>query len=979
MRAANASVTTKKQVQQPGKRRFLRLPVFRTLRAQLIFGTLLPLTLLVAAFAIVGQIGYTQVTESLARSRNSEIARVEAARMGDYLSRSVQSLQDVAESPVLAGNSVDPTQAYYTLRNEPVIQNFDLVQVSDKAGKVIAESHVGRGGALLSQFSFGSIQQSTIPMIMGTGTLKDGREAIVISVGYIDQQGAFAGVVEGAIALGSAKLSEPFNDTYSGGSDVSDAGTSGALSYVVDSTGRVLWHPDSALTGKHSTFVPVQADGPSTAGALITRLDGVQSVVGYAPLNLGLLLPRTYIQPGLVQWYVVTQEPWANVVAPVNSLLFGLLFLAALMLLCALVLTARSATALTRPVAGLLTASRALSAGRLRHRLTISGPAEVEELAEQFNVMASQLQSSYQALERKVDERTRALATANTELERRLLESQTIQRVAGDLAGTAGLDEILQTIASSVTDTLGTEGSIVFLPCPDNPRQLEAALVWNPGKLPSASRISVDESLSGLAFTTGEAQIVENAAEHPTLNRRFIEEMNARSLLAVPLVSRGQIIGAITTFNKKAGHFTDEDLRLITLLANQAAVAVERARLYSDTQRQLQTLETINELALSVTVSRSLEDTLVGGMEHIGKLLGASGAAVFLYEDKENALKYAASYNLTPAHWEVVARRSHFVPVDETPDRPVAVLDAFLRQEPVVVPDLTSPEYLQPWLDFLALDGSSPAAVAATRHLGALIALPLSVHDKRLGTMALYFSEPRQFKSSQVELDQSFANILALAVYNTQLLQKSSKLATVEERARLARELHDSVTQSLFSLHLTLRAATRKLPTDHGQALKLLESAQELAQGSLAEMRALIFELRPQALENEGLASALQKHADAVRARSGLDVHLRIDGERRLPIESEEALYQIAREALHNVVKHAQATEAWVDLEVSTSEVCLSVRDNGCGFDPTELQNGGGSHIGTSTMRERAEAIGGKLEINSAPQGGSEIVARVTV
>jgi signal transduction histidine kinase len=123
----------------------------------------------------------------------------------------------------------------------------------------------------------------------------------------------------------------------------------------------------------------------------------------------------------------------------------------------------------------------------------------------------------------------------------------------------------------------------------------------------------------------------------------------------------------------------------------------------------------------------------------------------------------------------------------------------------------------------------------------------------------------------------------------------------------------------------------------------------------------------------------LQKHADAVRARSGLDVHLRIDGERRLPIESEEALYQIAREALHNVVKHAQATEAWVDLEVRTSEVCLSVRDNGCGFDPTELRNGGGSHIGTSTMRERAEAIGGKLEINSAPQGGSEVIARVIV
>ncbi|HET9496133.1 MAG TPA: sensor histidine kinase, partial [Chloroflexia bacterium] len=201
----------------------------------------------------------------------------------------------------------------------------------------------------------------------------------------------------------------------------------------------------------------------------------------------------------------------------------------------------------------------------------------------------------------------------------------------------------------------------------------------------------------------------------------------------------------------------------------------------------------------------------------------------------------------------------------------------------------------------------------------------------------------------------------------------------VEERARLARELHDSVTQSLFSLNLTLRAAKRVLMTDRNEAIKLIDNVHELAQGSLAEMRALIFELRPQALENEGLALALQKHADAVRARSGLNVHLSVQGDRRLPIDHEEALYQIAREALHNVVKHAQARDAWVDLDLASDEVTLAIRDNGRGFDVGKLKTGGGSHIGTSTMRERADTIRGQLEITSAVGAGTEVRISVTI
>jgi signal transduction histidine kinase len=418
----------------------------------------------------------------------------------------------------------------------------------------------------------------------------------------------------------------------------------------------------------------------------------------------------------------------------------------------------------------------------------------------------------------------------------------------------------------------------------------------------------------------------------------------------------------------------------MSVLANQAAVAVERARLYSRTQQQLMTLTTINELSLSVTLSRSLEETLVNGMEHIGKLMGASSALVFLYDQRGNTLNYTAHYNMSPAHFRLVVESNPHVPVEYAAERKVSFLEAFVKQQPCYVEDTHEPSYLTDWWHLASEElGDETLAREVTAQVGALISLPLSVRDTRLGTMTVYFAEARRFSEQELQLFSSFAKILALAVYNTQLLAQSNKLATVEERARLARELHDSVTQSLFSLNLTLRAARRVLTTDSNQALSLMDNVQELAQGSLAEMRALIFELRPQALQNEGLASALQKHADAVKARNGLVVHLDIKGDRRLPIEHEEALYQIAREALHNVVKHAQASEAWVCLDTSSDYVTLSIRDNGRGFDTAKLVTGGGSHIGTSTMRERAQAIGGTIDINSEPGAGTKVLVGVYI
>ena len=181
---------------------------FRSLRAQLILRTLLPIGLLVIAFAVVGQIGYTQVTESLVKARDTDLAAVQAARVGDYLVKAAQALRQVADSPVLLDERTTPI--YYLLRDEPLNQHFDLVQASDAQGVIRAASDATTGGTVIGPQGFESIQQSGQMLWVAPGRARDGRPALVITAKYQDQLGGFAGVVEGVIYLGSPRLGAPF-------------------------------------------------------------------------------------------------------------------------------------------------------------------------------------------------------------------------------------------------------------------------------------------------------------------------------------------------------------------------------------------------------------------------------------------------------------------------------------------------------------------------------------------------------------------------------------------------------------------------------------------------------------------------------------------------------------------------------------------------------------------------------------------------
>jgi len=207
------------------------------------------------------------------------------------------------------------------------------------------------------------------------------------------------------------------------------------------------------------------------------------------------------------------------------------------------------------------------------------------------------------------------------------------------------------------------------------------------------------------------------------------------------------------------------------------------------------------------------------------------------------------------------------------------------------------------------------------------------------------------------------------------LYEQAQELAALQERQRLARELHDSVSQALYGISLwahTVREALESSEPEQAQAA--IEDVLTLAEAGLAEMHALIFELRPESLETEGLVAAVTKQVEALRARYKLTVEADLVDEPDLSLEKKEALYRIAQEALHNIVKHARASNVVLRLARQEREVFLEVCDNGKGFDPTGPFPG---HLGVRSMRERVTKIGGTLTIKSAPGQGTCIRVQV--
>ncbi|MCB0168223.1 MAG: response regulator [Anaerolineae bacterium] len=258
--------------------------------------------------------------------------------------------------------------------------------------------------------------------------------------------------------------------------------------------------------------------------------------------------------------------------------------------------------------------------------------------------------------------------------------------------------------------------------------------------------------------------------------------------------------------------------------------------------------------------------------------------------------------------------------------------------------------------------------------------IPLKVGGAIVGTYSVGAIQPgRTFTSNEVTLAETIAGDIAAAVKNAQLTDLARTAAVMTERNRLARELHDSVTQTLYSISLFADATDLALSASNlDKAAEHLQAVRTLIWEAMMEMRMLIFELRPPLLAEAGLVGALQSRLEAVEARAGLEIDFWVEGEERcLPETVASELYRVALEALNNTAKHAQAKRVALHLTFTDTRCCLTVQDDGIGFDPDTAAQGGG--IGLLSMQERIAQIEGAMTLETAPGAGTKIEIEVNL
>jgi signal transduction histidine kinase len=248
--------------------------------------------------------------------------------------------------------------------------------------------------------------------------------------------------------------------------------------------------------------------------------------------------------------------------------------------------------------------------------------------------------------------------------------------------------------------------------------------------------------------------------------------------------------------------------------------------------------------------------------------------------------------------------------------------------------------------------------------------VPLVIKDQATGLLVFLHKDPHFYTDEHARLALAFAQQVAVAIENARLYEQAGQLAVLEERQRLARELHDSVSQVLYSIGLGAKTARATLQRNPSQISEALEYVDRLAEAGQVEMRSLIFELRPESLQTDGLVAALEKQAAVLRTRHQVDVHTQFCPEPDIPLNTKEILYRISQEATHNIAKHAHASQVTINLQCTDDQIRLEICDNGVGFDPSTDFPG---HLGLKSMRERAIRCQGEVQIESAPGRGTNI------
>ena len=424
------------------------------------------------------------------------------------------------------------------------------------------------------------------------------------------------------------------------------------------------------------------------------------------------------------------------------------------------------------------------------------------------------------------------------------------------------------------------------------------------------------------------------------------------ALALIPLVVGGRRIGNLVLSHSAVHAWTEPELRVFRAAANQIAAALDNARRFQREKDRTERLALLARVGQGIAARLNPDELLATTVEVLHGRLGYDHVALFLLVEEAGG------------SWLVQrARASRWLPTfasgyRQRTDQGI-IGAAATRRTPELVNDVSAdPRYM-------------PVPNAGIQ---AELAVPILLGGRLLGVLDVAGTSP--FSDDDVTGLVIMADQLAVALENAALYERAQTVGVLEERQRLARDLHDSVTQLVFSLTLIAQSVSAAYRRDPAEGERRLARIVELSQQSLAEMRALLAELRPAGPVPSGLVPALQNHFERVGPRENLAIELDAAAYAPHGRDYEEALYRIVQEALNNVVKHARAGRVKVRLAQADGQVRLVIVDDGEGFDPVAAgrparQAGGG--LGLVGMRERVDRLGGSLVIDSAPGHGTTV------
>ncbi|WP_377891248.1 GAF domain-containing sensor histidine kinase [Alkalihalobacillus sp. R86527] len=515
-------------------------------------------------------------------------------------------------------------------------------------------------------------------------------------------------------------------------------------------------------------------------------------------------------------------------------------------------------------------------------------------------------------------------------------ELLTLKTIAETLNRSTDLNEMLQTVLEELLNVTGLKTGWIFLTdermnftCAAD-SALPQALSQNDKQLMSrGSCWCLNRYWDGRLKQA--VNIIECKRLEDATNLKIGDTEGLTHHATVPLTAAGETFGLLNVGSPGKEQFSDEELTLLESVAFQIGTAIKRTLLFQSEQRRGENFSKLETITRELWNQERVDHIIDIVMKNTGKCYEWPFVGFFTKGDNDLLVTKRFS------NGKIMNARERF----SEKELPM-IKRAFDEQkshettnEFILYPDATS-----------------------------TLSLPVSVRDEHIGVLVVSKIEEISFENSEIEVTKAIADHMALAIEHVKINYKKQELLLAEERNRLAQDLHDSVSQKLFSLSMTAKGACRSQQEENPVLTDALTDIQQLAQDAMREMRTLIWQLRPTGME-AGLMTSLKSYAVGL----SLEPHCDIQGMKELPRFIEEALWRIGQEALNNVSNHAKVKEVKIILEIHDKEVSLTIQDRGQGFDPalTTLT------LGIQGMKERTELLNGSLTINSSPKQGTTV------